>query len=182
VLKFNKKGFGYMVSYSDNGDTTELNQAIDLFKQAIKCDSTYLNAYMNVANAYDHKKSYDEEMGVFNKLLSLTKNQPTILTLKGILFDKMNEPDSAKQAYYLANTGFEKGLIKDPDNIKLIDGKILLTALTEGKDAAIEELNVQIKQHPKLSTNLANEHTFYRYFDKHTFIYGLATEIPLGKW
>lgn len=152
-----------------------LNKAINLFEQAIKCDSTYAIAYANLANALDHKHSYGDELKISNKLLILLNNDPSILMTRGMLFEKMNSIDSARKAYYLASTGYGKKLAKHPENVNLIKEIILLKALTDGNDEAMKQLNVEIKMHPNLSSQLTGEYEFYKNFDKHAFIYGLTT-------
>lgn len=163
------------MNYPENG-AKGLNTAIDLFKQAIQYDSTYSTAYINLSTAYDHKGSYKDEMIISNKLLLLTNNAPATLILRGILFEKMNNIDSAKKIYYLAKLENEKKLVTHPDDVHLIEQLIELNALTEGKDAAIKELNAQVKMHPSLSSKLSYEYDFYKDFDRHAFIFGLTVE------
>ena len=179
-IKLNNSGVEYLMNYPMNGEKG-LNKSIDLFKQAIQCDSTYLNAYIGLANAYGQKKSYKEEMLAYNKLLVLANNDPSLLTQKGVLFERMNKIDSAKKIYYLTKIGFENRLAKTPGNPNLISGMVFLTALIDGKNAAIKELNEQIKAHPELSPKLAYEYEYYKYFDRHAYVYGLPTEVSLKK-
>jgi tetratricopeptide (TPR) repeat protein len=174
-IKFNNDGVVHLSNYPVDGEKG-LNEAIQLFKQAIKCDSMYYNAYINLTNAYDQKGNYSEEMIAFNKLLIITNNDPSILFMKGMLFERMQYIDSAKQIYFLTRAAYAKKLTKYPDDINAIRGIILLKAVTDGKDEAIKELNKQIKIHPKLSSKLGEEHGFYEEFDRHAFIYRLPGE------
>lgn len=170
-IKLNDDGTQLLLNYrGDNKD--ELDKAINLFKQAINCDTTYSIAYVNLANAYDHEGSYKEEMACLNRLLVLNNDDPTILVLKGMLFERMNQIDSAKQIYSLTKTAYEKRIAKTPNDINLIKGKIELKALTDGKSEAIKELREQIKTHPNLSSKLTEEYYFYEHFDRHAHIYG----------
>lgn len=173
-IKLNNQGAEYLMNYPIEGETG-LNKAINFFEQAIKCDSTYVNAYMNLENALDHQRSYDDELKISNKLLIITNNDPSILVTRGMLFEKMNNLDSAKNAYYLAKIGYEKKYNKHPENVNLIKEIILLKALTDGKEEAIKQLDVQIKIHPNLASKLSGEYDFYKDFDKHAFIYGLTS-------
>ena len=179
-IKLNNDGVQYLTNYPMNGKK-ELDKAIDLFKQAITCDSTYTTAYIGLASAYDHKNSYGEEMITLNKLLKLVDNDPPILMWKGELFERMNHADSAKNMYYLAKMGYKKRLQKHPDNISSIEQLILLKALTDGKDEAIKELDEQIKNHPELSSKLSGQYVFYQYFDRHAFVFELQSEVPFNK-
>ncbi len=174
-IKLNNDGVKHLMNYSMD-EKDELNKAVDLFKQAINCDSTYLTAYENLSNAYNQGNNNSEEMIILNKILILTKNAPTTLVSKGVLFEKMNHLDSAKEIYILAKQGFEKRLKKHPDNIGLIEGMILLKAITDGKDEAIKEVDQQIKLHPELSSKLSFEYEIYEHFERHAYIYNLTTE------
>ena len=151
-ILLNNKGVEYLQSFPENED--ELNKAVTLLKQATQCDSTYAIAYINLTNAYDRKHSYVEEMKAYNKLLMLTDNSPSMLMEKGMLFERMDNIDSAKACYYLTKLGDEKKLVKHPDDISSIEGLILIKALTDGKDEAVKELNEQIKMHPELSLEI----------------------------
>jgi tetratricopeptide (TPR) repeat protein len=180
-IELNNEGVDSLSNYRPWDGKKKLNTTINLFKQAIKCDSAYLTAYLNLAIAYDKQGSYSEEMITYNKMLLLTNNDPFVLRSKGILFEKTNHNDSANQAYYLAKAEYKKRLAKDPSNINNIRGMILLKALTDGKDEAIKELYKQIQLHPQLASQLSTEHVFYEYFDRHAYIYGMPTEVPLNK-
>ena len=176
-IVLNNKGVEYLTSYPMNGKDG-LNKAIDLFKQAIHCDSTYLTAYLNIAYAYDDENSYTEEMKAYNMLQALThNNDPTILMMKGELFERITNIDSAKKYYYSAKRGYEKQLIKHPDNAEVIKQIILIKALTDGKDDAIKEIDERIKLHPELREKLSGEYEYYKFFNRHNYIYNLPTEV-----
>jgi tetratricopeptide (TPR) repeat protein len=129
----NNKGVEYLSNYPMDGEAG-LDTAINLFLQAIQCDSTYLTVYINIANAYDKKHNYHEEMKTYNKLLVLTNNHsPSMITQKGVLFERINDIDSAKKYYYLANKEYERELEKNPDNAETVKGLILIKALTVEK-------------------------------------------------
>src|SRR6185503_16231239 len=99
----------------------------------------YLTGYMNLANAYDRKKSYVDELVVLNKELILTNDEPSILTEKGMLFERMAFIDSANKIYLMAKLNYEKKLTEKP-SARIVDGLVLLKALTNGKNEAIKEL------------------------------------------
>ena len=155
----------------------DINEAISLFKQAVICDSTYAIGYTNLANAYGRKHSYSEEITALNSVLALTDNDALILLEKGEVFERTNIIDSAKKSYYLAEIGFEKRLVKHPDDADIIKELILLKALMVGKDEAIKEIDEQIKLHPDLKDKLSSEYEYYKIFNRHALIYNLPTEI-----
>jgi len=175
-IALNNQGVEYISNYPMNGKSG-INQAIDLLQQAIQCDSTYLTAYINIANAYDKNHNYDGEMRAYNKILKLTNyDSPSIITQKGVLFEKINKIDSAKKYYDIAKIACKKKLIKHPEDAEIIKELILLKALIIGKDEALKEIDEQIKLHPGLQEKLSGEYEYYKIFDRHAYIYDLPIE------
>jgi tetratricopeptide (TPR) repeat protein len=179
-IKLNDEGINYLMNYPMNGEKG-LEKAIDLFKQAISCDSTNFIFYNNLANAYDQKHNYDGEMVVMNKMLALTANDPAILMQKGMLFEVMGRANSAKELYNLSKVEYEKRLAKRPNDINLIKGIVSLIGVDSGKEEAIKALNEQIKIHPELSPELSQQLLFYKYFNRHDFVFRLPTVTDLNK-
>ena len=179
-IKLNNEGVSYLMNYPMNGEKG-LNKAIDLFKQAINCDSTNTVFYTSLATAYEKKHNYNGEMMMLDKSLKLTANNPDLLLEKGMLFEVKGNFDSAKIIYHLTQVEYEKRLNKQPDEIGLIKGFILLKGVIGGKEAAIKELDKQIKIHPKFSLELSKEYSFYQYFNRHNFVFRLPTERDLDK-
>jgi hypothetical protein len=66
-IALNNEGVKYLMNYPMNGENG-LDTAIDLFKQAINCDSTNVIFYNSLANAYDQKHDYNDEMITLNKI------------------------------------------------------------------------------------------------------------------
>jgi len=172
-IELNNKGVKYLMKYSD--DDKQIDTAINLLSEAVKCDTTYLTGYMNLANAYDRKKSYVDELVVLNKELILTNDEPSILTEKGMLFERMAFIDSANKIYLMAKLNYEKKLTEKP-SARIVDGLVLLKALTNGKNEAIKELGKQLKLHPELSAKLSYLYDFYKDFDRRSFVYRLTIE------
>ncbi|MGN6640304.1 MAG: tetratricopeptide repeat protein [Mucilaginibacter sp.] len=152
----------------------DIDTAISLLKQAIDCDPQFLAAYVNLANAYDKSNDYDKELAVINKELALSKSDPSILLNKARLFEKSNKVDSAKNIYGLTQIILDEKLKKQPNNIGLIQSKILLLALTVGKDEAMKELNHQINICPEYKKELQSEYLYFKNFDRHSYIYGYS--------
>ena len=114
-----------------------------------------------------------------NKELALTDNAAPILLEKGRVLEIISGIDSARKVYYLAKKGFEKRLVKNPDDAEIIKELILLKALMVGKDEAIKEIDEQIKLHPNLKERLYGEYEYYKIFNRHAYIYHLPTEIQI---
>ncbi|WP_439698117.1 hypothetical protein ACFGVS_07625 [Mucilaginibacter sp. AW1-7] len=162
-----------MMNYPMNGKNGLL-RAIDLFTQAINCDSTYLLAYINLANAYDRNHDYKKELTIYNKALMLSKNYPSIITTKAEVFEKMGMLDSAKKVYQLARQSFTDSLAIHPNDANFIGGFILVMPLTEGKESALKELDRRITLNPELKSKMYTDYYFYQYFDKRAYLYHLT--------
>jgi tetratricopeptide (TPR) repeat protein len=171
-IELNNKGVDYLMKFPRS--EKDIDTAINFFNQAIKCNATYLTAYINLSNAYDSNKNYSKELAVYDKALILCSNRLVLLTNKAVIFEKMNLPDSANKIYQLARRGFTDSLTIHPTNINFINGFIQLIALTEGKEAALKELDRQTSLHPELKPKMASEYFFYQNFDKKAFIYHLT--------
>ncbi len=169
-IELNNDGGKYLMNYPRDGDSL-LNKAIDKFEQAVRCDSTYFTAYINLSTAYDYKGSYDKEMIAFNKLLKLIPNDAVLFEQKAELFERMGKPDSAKIYYLLSSVAFQRRLAKDPANEKTIANIVDLKAITDGKDAAKKELDYQINKHPELSRKLAYEYEMLNLFNRESAVF-----------
>jgi tetratricopeptide (TPR) repeat protein len=174
-IELNNRGVDYLMKFPTDGEK-DINEAIHLLKQAVICDTTYATGYINLAIAYGRKHSYSEQIMALNKVLALTDNDAQFLLEKGKVFEMTNNIDSAKKLYYLAKIGFEKKLVKHPDNADIIKELILLKAIMVGKDEAIKEIGKQIKLHPDLKESLLSEYEYYKLFNRHAFIYNLPAE------
>lgn len=172
-IELNNKGTSFMMNVTENEKGGVL-KAISFFKKAIDCDSTYLLAYINLANAYDRNREYKEELNISKKILTLSRNNPSMITLRAEAFEKMNLLDSAKRLYQLAKHNFRDSLITHPGDVNFIHGFVLGVALTEGKESALSELNRQIKLNPKLQSDLITDFYFFEDFDKKSYLYHLA--------
>jgi tetratricopeptide (TPR) repeat protein len=169
-VKLNNEGAKLIMDYNGAGDTS-INLAIDLFKQAIKCDSTYSLAYLNLADAYDKSGKYKDELFSLNKSLKINNN-PSVLILKVRLFVKTNELDSARKVFKLANKKLEESITNHNSNLSAIKELILLKAIMYGRDEALKEIDKQMQMHPEFSIQLKDEYDFYKDFDKDSFING----------
>jgi tetratricopeptide (TPR) repeat protein len=179
AINLNNMGVKCLMEFPTNDKT--LDSAIIFFNQALQLDSTYVIAYMNLTTAYNRKHNYKNEMLILNKVIGLHYGSPQVILTKGMLFERMNNVDSAKQCYQTADIKLQKKLIKNPNDVGLIEELIFLKAIANGKDAAIAETNEQIKKHPDLTSKLTGQYSFYKYFDRHNTIFGLPTEITSNK-
>ena len=171
-IALNNQGNDYLTKFTC-GDKKALLKAIDLLKQAINCDTSYLVAYRNLTIAYDWNHDYMKELTVFRKLLILSHNYPEIITEKAKVFEKLNMLDSARRNYQLARQRLSDSLHIHPSNARFVSDFLLVLALTDGQDAALKELNRRITICPELKPKLISEYYFYQNFDKRAYLYDL---------
>jgi tetratricopeptide (TPR) repeat protein len=172
-VELNNKGTEYMMNYT-KGENSGVLKAIDFFHQAINCDPKYLLAYINLANAYDRNQDYKKELAVYNKALILSNNHPSIIIQKAEVLEKMSMLDSSKRVYQLARQSFSDSLSIHPHDVNFISGFILVIALTEGKEAALKELDKRISLNPELKLKMNTDYYFYQHFDKRAYLYHLT--------
>lgn len=143
----------------------ELDTALYLLKEAVKCDSNYIIGYLNMANAYLYMKNLDAEMTVINKLILISNGNPSFILRKALLYKTENKIDSAKSTFAILNKLCDEQLKKDPENARMIVNKIWIKAYSDGKDAGLKARDEEIKQHPKDATKITNGTRTLEYLD-----------------
>lgn len=152
----NDSAFKYITRYNFRQNTKDLDTALFLLKRASSCDTSYFIAYSNMANVFDLMKNYESEIEVINKMLVLEKNNWWILTRKGLAYQKLNDVNSAKRIFFSVDSLCQAAMKNDPRNINLIINYITFKNLSDGKNAGVQELDIQIKRHPELKSELIN--------------------------
>lgn len=146
-----------------------LDTALGLLNKATLCDTNYLTAYYNKITILNIKGDYDQSLLVFNKILSLTENNPQILFFKGLIYEKLSKSDSAKLAYKRSEKRFKELLKVHPDDFNLIGNKLLLIDAADGKAEAKLELQKYILKYPG-NKILLNYKTIIDSFDKDDYL------------
>lgn len=155
-LLLNDSAFKYITRYNLEHNPKDLDTALLLLKQATVCDSNYFIAYSNMANTYNLMGNYKAEIETLNKMLGIHKNDWWVLTRKGQAYQKIDDMNSAKRAFYLAHSICQEAMKKDPQNVRLIINYITFKSVSYGKNAGLQELNRQVKIHPTLKSELIN--------------------------
>ncbi len=118
-----------------------LDSAIKLLDLAIQCDSNYFIALSNKAHILSFMNKYYETIKVINRLLVLTNNDPGIIQYKGVIYEKMNQLDSARSQYDFAEKTYIKTLQKYPDSLPILGNYLFLIVIKDGKDSALRKYN-----------------------------------------
>ena len=148
-------------SYKDK----QLDTALYLLKEAVKCDSNYIIGYFNMANTYAYMKNLNGEMTVINKLILISNANPSFILRKALLYKTENKIDSAKSTFAILNRLCNEQLKKDPENVRMIVNKIWIKAYSDGKEAGLKARDEEIKQHPKDSIEITKKTRTLEYLD-----------------
>jgi len=151
----NDSAFKYITRYNFKHSSKDLDTALFLLKQATLCDTGYFVAYSNMANTYDAMRGYKNEIRTLNKMIYI-KNSWWTLTRKGLAYQKLNDVNSANKEYTSVDSLCQSKMKKEPDNVLLIIDYITFKATAYGKIAGKKELNIQIKKHPELKSEIIN--------------------------
>ena len=144
-IRLSNQGFEFWNDYRFNdGDMSFLDSAIYYFDKAIAEDENNLAARWNKNAVLYEQKKYDEIIVVLNEIIEKTDSDD--YQTKATLYWSMAYPYYLKgdsfmfqSALLTAKQNYQLGL-KKPLNESFIDDYILFTAYTEGKDAALLEL------------------------------------------
>lgn len=94
-----KKAIGLFNEGLKNQGYGEYNKAISYFKQAIKKEPGYLDAYDALANTYQKKNELDNAIGTYQKLLSLKPDHYFALYELGDIYFLQEKLDSSEYYY-----------------------------------------------------------------------------------
>lgn len=107
--------------YLNNGD---FDNAIKMFKEAIKYKSDFIIAFLNLASAYEVGEDLESAMDIYTKILAINSSDVRALVNIGNIYLKNKEFDKAKDL-------FCKVLKIDKENVAALD-KLALIYLVEG--------------------------------------------------
>lgn len=144
-IRLSNQGFEFWNDYRFNdGDMSFLDSAIYYFDKAIAEDENNLAARWNKNAVLYEQKKYDEIIVILNEIIEKTDSDD--YQTKATLYWSMAYPYYLKGDSFMfqstlltAKQNYQLGL-KKPLNESFIDDYILFTAYTEGKDAALLEL------------------------------------------
>jgi len=143
----------------------QLDTALYLLKEAVKCDSTYIIAYVNMADTYHDMNNLNAEMAVINRLILVSKGNTWFIFRKALLYKTENKIDSGKSTFAILTKQFDEQLKKDPENVRAIVNKIWIKAYSDGKDAGLKARDEEIKQHPEDAIKITNGTRTLEYLD-----------------
>ncbi len=79
----------------DKSKFRKMEEVIDLYKQAIGKDGTYMDSYLHLGKVYEDIEKNNEALLIYNKALEIDPKAKDVLFSLGVLSQKMNNPRSA---------------------------------------------------------------------------------------
>jgi tetratricopeptide (TPR) repeat protein len=102
-IKINPTNSLTVYQWSSKGDDAYnfklYDKAIEYYKEAIKIDPMYVNAYYNIGIAYGQKGDYDEALQMFKKAVIISPNDETLYYGVGAAYSKKESHDKAIKMY-----------------------------------------------------------------------------------
>jgi tetratricopeptide (TPR) repeat protein len=152
-----------------------INKSIDLLEKAIKIDSSYYTAYVNESGMFCRLKKYSSAINVLTRGEANCPGEIMIVTMKGFLYEKTNNVDSAGKMYIKAIASYDSLLNKDPSNISLKLNRLFLLLFTDNaKEAKIEFEKIK-KENPNNSLVKSMNDLIYS-FDKKLYVNTLFSD------
>jgi len=155
--------------YFESSNPAKLDLILDLLNQAINCDPSYYLAYNNKVTVLSLKGEYQKVVTLLDEMLEFSDNDPQLIFLKGIAYEKLNYYTAAEIAYKQAAVEYEKRLKLYPDSLELITDKLFFIAFTKGKEQALSELSKYILKYPD-KTMLKDFRPLFENFNRDDFI------------
>lgn len=143
----------YDYLYGDK-DQKKLLVALELYDKAIKCDRLNSVNYQGKITVLRLLGKNRESLALLDTLFELSnRSDASVLVSKGILYEKMGMNDSSAiectRALNIYDTKIKQ---KSSDSLRLICEKIYLTAITQGKEVAIQKFRPYLLAYPEDST------------------------------
>ena len=133
----------------NNCDKDSIEKSIKLFEQAIKLDNTVPVFYSNESEMYCNLRKYQDAIKVLNRFLYNFPSNPALETLKGHIFERAGNMDSAMASYLDIIKQYNLKIQNDPNNVSIQLNRAFLLFFTQGDSAAKKEFNRISKKFPQ---------------------------------
>ena len=171
------KDSAVMILAKSHGDTIKMNKALKLIEKFIQEDSLNANAFAIKGSVFCNLANYTEAINALNKSLYL-HNIPEVKLMKGMIFDKMNQVDSAQVIYNQILNDYEM-ILKDGNNIKIeLDRAMLYFYLNKPEVANRLYNELRVKYPHEIS--VIGMKGFVGTFDKEEFLKSFCSHLKDG--
>jgi tetratricopeptide (TPR) repeat protein len=128
--------------------TTTLESALSLLDEAVKCDANFSTAKFNMISVLNELRRYHQSIHIIDDLILATKDS-SLLLIKGPIYDSLNDHDSLRLTYIMANKYFVGKLVEQPTNTNLIYGMLFTKSKIFGKDSISSDVEYYAHKYPK---------------------------------
>lgn len=148
--EFNEAAVDSLTEYNlGRRDSLLLLNALDLLNRAIDCDSMYQLAYLNKLTVLTMLGKQREVLILIERLERVLPQDPGIFIAKGLQYEKIGKKDSAEVWYDRAKQRCDQNLDAYPDSANFIYDRVMLIAITAGKEQALSEIDKYISRYPE---------------------------------
>ena len=163
------------ISLNNRCNKDSIQKAINLLEKAIKLDNACYMCYSNQAQMFCDLKMYDKAINVLNRYLIHFPDKFNFEELKGFIFERMGNIDSANIIYNKAIEEYNTKIKLDSSNISLKINRAVLYFFTEGDDRAKREYEKIIAEYPN-DPMVNNMREIFSSFDRKTYINNLFSD------
>lgn len=139
------------------------DDAIEVFRNVIKINPNFFEAWLNMANAYSEKGDYSNAMESANKCLIINEKSLRGLNAKSYILIKMNRYDDALRV-------INSALSIDSSYAPVMYNMACVYALVDDKKKALEWLSRAIKLDDNFKKQAQTENDFEKFFTDEDFI------------
>jgi hypothetical protein len=130
--------------YLFSRDISTLDSALFLVNQSLDCNPKGLNGYLLKAKILFAVEEYDSALSAL-RTLEKYRYDPSISSLKGYVFEKLNMKDSSNFYFEKSLTEYEALLVKDSSNYSHFLAKLQLLYKLRGQKVVFEEIDNSAK-------------------------------------
>lgn len=153
----------------NNCEKDSIEKSIKEVKQAIKLDNTHPVFYSNEAQMYCSLEKYQEAIKVLNEYLDNFPNSVELETLKGFIFEKTGNLDSATASYSDAIKHYDIKIQNDPTNVSLLLNRAFLLFFTQSDSKAKIEYTRIVNKFPN-DERVKDMHEDFYSFERKSYI------------
>lgn len=136
------------ISLNNPCNKDSIQKSIKLLEEAIKLDDSCYICYSNKAQMFCDIKMYDEAIKVLNRYLDKFADKFNFEELKGFIFERKGNIDSASIAYLHAIKHYDLKIQSDSNDINSQLNRAFLFFFTEGDNKAKMEYEKIYEKYP----------------------------------
>ncbi len=151
AIELNDRAMGIFTKYQFfhvSKVVSEMEEALNLLDSAIATDEKYYTAYMNKVNVLSKLDRLSDAIEVLSFVINDSENNAEIYSTRGFFYEKLDDMENANKDYLLSLKSYDNRLLENPNSIEDKTGKIFISIFIDGKEQAIEKIELLEKQNP----------------------------------